>query len=91
MNVRCVADQTIVGKRVTDLVARAAGVVREPLDAHVGVVAVDVGERVGRQIVHERRGVLAEHRDVGDLLDRHQRRREIDCELVLVRERAAAA
>ena len=58
------------------------------LDPDVAAVAVDVGQAVSRQLVHERRGVLAEHGNVGNLLDRHDRRREVPRQRAGVRERA---
>jgi len=39
--------------------------------------------------VHEGGGVLAEHRDIGDLLDRHDGGREVHGQLVLVGEGAS--
>jgi hypothetical protein len=40
------------------------------------------------QVVHESGGILPEHRDIGNLLDLHHGRSEIDCQLMGVRERA---
>ena len=51
--------------------------VREDLDANIGAVSVDVRQPRRRKLVHERGRVLAEHRDVGHLLDRHQFGRQV--------------
>lgn len=60
--------------------------VGEHLHANVAGRAVDVRQVARGQLVDEAGRVLAEHRDVRNPLDRHQGRREISGELVLVRE-----
>src|SRR5580704_11658491 len=62
--------------------------VGEHLDPDVTAVAVDVGQAPGRELVHETRGVLAEHRDVGYLLDPHHGAGRVGGELVGVGEGA---
>jgi lipopolysaccharide/colanic/teichoic acid biosynthesis glycosyltransferase len=61
---------------------------RQDLDSHVVAVAVDIRERIGGELVHERRRVVSEQRQVGHLLPAHHRRREVLCERVLVGKRA---
>ena len=62
--------------------------VGEDLDPDVGAVAVDVRDRRGRQLVDERGGVLAEHRDVRYSFDGHDGRGEVAGERVRVGEGA---
>src|SRR5229473_4756975 len=61
--------------------------VGEHLHADVVAVSLDVRERPIRQVVDERRGVLAEHRDVRDLFDLHQCGSQVACEGFWIRER----
>jgi len=49
----------------------------EDLDADVVAVTGNVGQRVGRQVVHECGCVVPEERDVGNLLPSHNGGREI--------------
>src|SRR5580765_1584104 len=58
----------------------------EHLDAHVVAVACDVGDGSCVQVVDERRGVVREQRQVGNLLPAHHCGRQVSGERVPVRE-----
>src|ERR1700733_2238787 len=73
------------------LVAVERARVGEDLNPDIGAVAVHVGQRVGPQLMDERGGVLAEHGDVGHLLDAHQSAGQVRCQLVLVGEGAGGS
>ena len=60
---------------------------RQDLHADVVAVAVHVGDRLGRHVVDERRGVAPEQREVRDLLPLHHRGGEVPRERVRVGER----
>ena len=65
--------------------------VGQHLDPDIRAVAIDIGDRVRRQFMHERRRVLAEHGDVGDLLNRHDGGGQVGGEPVLSANVPAAA
>src|SRR5712692_5210247 len=53
----------------------------EHLHANARVIAVDIGQGLQWELVHERRGVLTKQRDVRHALDGHHRCREVPHEL----------
>jgi hypothetical protein len=65
--------------------------VRQHLDPDVVAGAVDVRDGAGRKLVDEGRRVGAEHGDVRDLLDLHQRGRESPGQGVLIGEGTGGA
>jgi hypothetical protein len=73
------------------LVAVERAGVGENLNPDIAAVTVHIGQRVGRQLMDKRGGVLAEHGDVGYLLDAHQGARQVRCQLVPVGEGAGGS
>src|SRR5438094_1270261 len=63
--------------------------VGEYLHPDVIAVSFDVRERAVREVVNERRVVLAEHRDVRNLFDLHQRGGQVTREGLRIREHTA--
>jgi hypothetical protein len=65
--------------------------VRQDLDTDIGAVAIDVRKARRWHLVDEGRRVLSEHWDVRDLLDSHQRRRQVLSQGSRIAERAGGA